>query len=697
MCKKLVLLTSIALILALAGANTALAGVVWEGPISAGSDSVEEHLDNGDLDTGSSDLEMPYDDSGTPPSDPQLIGLRFQNVRVPDGAIIESAWMQFTADNEYLTGAPVNLAIWGRLEPNPDPFVGIGAVSSASRTSVHAKWSDLPDWTSGARGPDQKTSDISVVIEELVNQRGWATGNALALIIGDDPDAPSNSIRSVLAAASEIVLHIEYTSLLAHTPNPPDGAMIGDTWVSLSWQPGETAVSHDVYFSENFNDVKEGTADAFQGNQTTTDLLAGFPGYPYPEGLVPGTTYYWRVDEVEADGTTKLRGSVWRFSVPPKTAYNPNPADGAEFVGPDNVTLSWTPGFGAKLHTIYLDTDFDAVDNASGGFPQGLKTHNPGPLELEKVYYWRVDEFDVVTTHKGDIWSFTTPGAVGNPQPTYNAADVPMNVVLSWTPADSAASHQLYFGTDKAAVRNADAGAPESKGSVALGAESYDPGLLEPETSYYWRVDEVDGQGNTSKGPLWIFTTDSSLLVDDFEGYTDDDVAGEAIWQTWIDGFGIADNGAQVGYLMPPYAEQTIVHGGSQSMPLMYINEAGVTNSEASLTLTTPKDWTQAGVTELSIWSRGNSSNAAEPLYVAVSNAAGAPAIAVHGDANAAQIGAWMEWRIALQAFADQGINLTNVDKIAIGLGTKAGMAAPGGSGTIYIDDIRLYQPETQP
>ena len=88
MCKKLVLLTSVTLVLVLAGANPALAGVVWEGP---GSQSVEEHLDNGNLDTGSSDLEMPYDDSGTPPSDPQLIGFRFQNVGVPDGAIIQSA------------------------------------------------------------------------------------------------------------------------------------------------------------------------------------------------------------------------------------------------------------------------------------------------------------------------------------------------------------------------------------------------------------------------------------------------------------------------------------------------------------------------------------------------------------------------------------------------------------------------------
>jgi hypothetical protein len=224
-----------------------------------------------------------------------------------------------------------------------------------------------------------------------------------------------------------------------------------------------------------------------------------------------------------------------------------------------------------------------------------------------------------------------------------------------------------------------------------LDAESHDPGLLDADTTYYWRVDEVDDQGNIAKGPLWIFTTGAFLLIDDFEGYTDDDAAGRAIWQTWIDGFGIPDNGAQVGYLMPPYAEQTIVHGGSQSMPLSYTNEGGVTNSEASMTLTAPRDWTEGGVSELSLWFRGDSDNAAEPLYVAVSNSAGAPAVVTYDDPGAATVRSWTQWQVPLQAFTDQGINLTDVDKIGIGLGTKAGGAASGGTGTVFIDDIRLY------
>ena len=479
----------------------------------------------------------------------------------------------------------------------------------------------------------------------------------------------------------------------ASRPTPKDGALHADTWITLSWQPGDLAASHDVYLGDNFSDVEQATpdSDVFRGNQVADFYIAGFPGYAYPEGLVPGTTYYWRIDEVnDADPNSPWKGDIWSFSIPPKTAYNPNPSDGAGLTD-TTVTLRWTPGFGAKLHTVYFGDDYDEVNNAAVGLPVGMPSYSPGPLEREKVYYWRVDEFDAVATYKGDIWTFTTPGAVGNPQPANGATDVGMAPTLSWTAADNAASHQVYLGLDKDTVRSADTASSEYKGAMALGAESYDPGLLDLGTTYYWRVDEVYN-GTPVKGPVWSFTVGEYLLVDDFESYTDDDAAGEAIWQHWIDGFGIADNGAQVGYLMPPYAEQTIVHGGGQSMPLLYANEVGVTNSEGVLTLTAPRDWTVGGVGALSLWFRGASANAAEPMYAAISNTAGAPAMVAHEDATAAQITSWKRWVIPLQTFAEQGINLTNVDQIAIGLGTKAGMAAPGGSGTLYVDDIRLYR-----
>ncbi|MEA3225434.1 MAG: LamG domain-containing protein [Planctomycetota bacterium] len=465
-------------------------------------------------------------------------------------------------------------------------------------------------------------------------------------------------------------------------PDPADGAMLQGTWVTLNWRPGDYAVSHDVYLGDNFDDVDNGTGDTFRGNQGSTMLIAGFAGFPYPDGLVPGTTYYWRIDEVnDTEPNSPWKGDIWSFSIPPKTAYNPDPADGAEFVDP-NATFSWTGGFGAKLHTVYMGANFDDVSNAAGGTPLGSASYSPGTLESEKVYYWRVDEFDPPLTHKGDIWSFTTPGAVGDPQPANGAADVQMNATLNWTAADNAASHELYFGADADAVKNATTASPEYIGPKSLGAESYDPGELAWNSSYAWRVDEVY-PAETVKGLVWSFTTADFILVDDFESYNDidpPDAASKRIFDVWIDGFGVSANGALVGNDLPPYAEQSTVHGGAQSMPYLYDN-ANKT-SEATLTLVYPRDWTAEGVTKLALWFRGASGNAADRMFVALGNA-----VVYHDDASATQITGWNEWVIDLTAFA--GVDLTNVNTITIGIGTK-GSPAAGGAGQMYFDDLRL-------
>jgi hypothetical protein len=434
---------------------------------------------------------------------------------------------------------------------------------------------------------------------------------------------------------------------------------------------------------EIFDDVNEGAEGTFQGNQTDTFIVAGFPGFAFPDGLIPGTTYYWRIDEVnDAEPNSPWKGDVWSFSIPPKTAYFPDPADSTESVGVD-VTLSWTPGFGAKLHTVYFGDSFDDVNDAAGGLPQGAASYSPSELKQAKAYYWRVDEFDAFGTYKGNVWSFTTEGAVAALDPANGAVDVTQTPVLTWTPG-LGASHEVYFG--------ADADSLELKGSGNLGAESYEPGQLEWDTTYYWRVDEANNANTDSPwtGPLWSFTTANFLIVDDMESYNDIDEGepgSNRIYLAWLDGYdNPAINGSVVGNANAPFAEQTIVNGGLQSMPMSYDNAVG--KSEATLTLTSNRDWTFKGVNTLTIWFRGSSSNAAENMYVALNG----NAVVNHDNPNAAQIGAWTEWNIDLQAFADQGVNLANVTSITIGLGDRNNPVA-GGSGMMYFDDIRLYAP----
>jgi len=473
-------------------------------------------------------------------------------------------------------------------------------------------------------------------------------------------------------------------------PTPKDGVMLEDTWVNLSWSPGDTAVSHDVYFGDNFDDVNDGVAETFQGNQVAMSFVVGFPGFPYPDGLVPGTTYYWRIDEVnDTEPNSPWKGNVWSFSIPPKTAYAPDPADAAEQVDPD-ADLSWTPGFGAKLHTVYFGDNFDDVNNATGGLPQGTATYDPGTLKMAQTYYWRVDEFDAIETYKGDVCSFTTEGAVGSPEPANGAVDVKQTQILTWSHGIYADSHQVYFGTNKDAVKNADTSSPEYKGTGNLGSESYDPGNLGWNTSYYWRIDEANNANPDSPwiGPVWSFTTANFLVVDDFESYNDidpPDPGSNRIFEAWPDGYEIPTNGALVGNDDPPYAEQSIVHSGIQSIPYFYDNSVG--NSEATHTLTYPRDWTENGVSTLTIWFRGNSDNAAEMLYVVLNGSA----VVNHDNPDATQIDEWTQWNIDLQAFADQGANLANVNTIGLGFGNRNNPVG-GGSGKMYFDDIRLYR-----
>jgi hypothetical protein len=151
-----------------------------------------------------------------------------------------------------------------------------------------------------------------------------------------------------------------------------------------------------------------------------------------------------------------------------------------------------------------------------------------------------------------------------------------------------------------------------------------------------------------------------------------------------VDGYDDPTNGSQVGHLDPPFYEQTIVHGGNKSMPIYYDNTIG--KSEATLTLTIQHDWTEKGVNTLTIWYMGDVANAAEPLYVALNGSA----VVTHDNPDVTQTNEWTEWNIDLQAFADQGVNLANVNSITLGFGNRNNPVA-GGTGIMYFDDIRLY------
>jgi len=294
------------------------------------------------------------------------------------------------------------------------------------------------------------------------------------------------------------------------------------------------------------------------------------------------------------------------------------------------------------------------------------------------------------------------------PKPANRATDVSQTTSLSWKPGEKAAKHDVYFGTSEQAVANAGpTTAGIYRGRQNLDATSYvlPEAPLEWAKTYYWRIDEVNGV-DLWEGAIWRFTTANFIVVDDFEQYTDD--IANRIFRTWLDGWGYTEpapgypgngTGSAVGYGQAPFAEQSIINGGKQSMPLAYDNTGTggkARYSETQREWATPQDWTTKGVKALTLWFHGDPNNAAEPLYVAVKDSLGRTKVVNYANPNAAMSNNWQEWNIDMKEFISAGLNLSSVKTMYIGLGNRVSPKA-GGTGTIYIDDIRLYLPRCIP
>jgi len=322
-----------------------------------------------------------------------------------------------------------------------------------------------------------------------------------------------------------------------------------------------------------------------------------------------------------------------------------------------------------------------------------------GDVSDIRVYNRALTQGEILQVMRGDplqAWDLRPPSRL------FNIDDVPST--LTWRAGDNAAQHDIYFGIDEAAVSSADASDTTGVYRGRQAGTSYVPTdeFLWGQT-YYWRIDEFNKDGSISKGGIRAIQVADFTVVDDFEAY---DIGDNQIWYAWSDGLGYGmpgvppyssgnGTGSAVGDdTTASYTEETIVYEGRHSMPMAYDNNkvGYAMYSEVELTLTAARDWTKNDVAELSIWFYGLTANAAEQLYIIVTGSNGVTAVVNHDNPNAAAIEEWTEWVIPLQTFADQGVNLDDVHKLAIGLGTRGNMTVPGGTGTMYFDDIILYR-----
>ena len=537
---------------------------------------------------------------------------------------------------------------------------------------------------------------------------------------------------------------------LASEPQPKDEADNVDRDAVLSWKPGEYADTHDVYFGTDFNDVN----DAAIADPRGVTISAGQNANTFDTGRLEfGQTYYWRVDEVnDAHPDSPWKGSLWSFTAEP-VAYplelanitatassmknaEENPTNTINGSGLDENDIHSTPTNGMWLSDVsapgeaWIQYDLDQLYKMHHVL---VWNHNS---DLEEVVGFGIKEALIETSQDGEIWEtfgtielaraaqkapvdlqgiaarhvritaqsnwggifqqyglsevrfFQIPLSARNPYPDSGSTDMNLDVTLSWKAGREAAGHDVYFSPDRQAV--VDGTAPV----VTVNEPTYGPLSLDLETIYYWRVDEVNEAETPStwESAIWNFTTTDNIVVDDFESYNDineGEPDSNRIYLAWIDGLDDPSNGSIVGHLDPPFYEETIVHSGNKSMPFTYDNAVG--KSEATLTLTDTRDWTQNGVGVLSLWFYGDTSNSAEPMYVALNDSA----VVTNDNPNAAQESTWTQWNIDLQAFVDQGVNLANVNTISLGFGDKSNPQA-GGSGMVFFDDIRLYRLEPE-
>ncbi len=170
--------------------------------VETGNDDAEERSD-GRVVLNSSDLELVFDRSN------QTVGMRFNGVTIPQGAMITNAYIQFQVDETH--SVATSLIIQGHDIADAPTFTSAKwNISSRARTTASVSWEPVPWTTTGQAGPDQQTPNIASVIQEIVNHQDWSSGNSFVIIITGTGERVAESYNGSSAGAP--LLHVEYYS-----------------------------------------------------------------------------------------------------------------------------------------------------------------------------------------------------------------------------------------------------------------------------------------------------------------------------------------------------------------------------------------------------------------------------------------------------------------------------------------------------
>lgn len=538
-------------------------------------------------------------------------------------------------------------------------------------------------------------------------------------------------------------------------PQPEDGASDTDKDIVLSWEASVVALEYDIYFGTDQDRVSTATRDnpldvlVSLGQQDvlypTDDVLS----------LERDQTYYWRVDEItDTEGQKNQTGDVWSFSVEPygipisdqdivatsSSQYkDQGPEKTIDLSGLDANSLHSTSSAEMWLsgtedpNSAWIQYDFDKpyklhqmrVWNFNGqqfltglGLKEVTIEYALNGSDLQTLGTFEFAEapgsddyapnttvsFDGITATSIKITAITNhntlfsqyglsevqflyvPLSAREPVPATDTNEVEVDSVLSWRAGREAAEHTVYISTDEQAVSDRTA----TSGTVSLA--EYSP-TLELDTTYYWCVDEVNDAEDPSlwSGSTWSFTTLDTIVLDDFESYTND--SPNRVFQVWLDGVGYtADDyypddysgngtGSMIGHNIwsggyDDIMELNVTHGGEQSMPMYYDNSDEDT-SQTDRSFSPAEDWTQYGITTLTIHFYGPADNSGQ-LYVKIGNTK----ISYPGDTTDIAAEEWISWEIDLGT--SDASPLANVSTLSIGI------EGDDAEGVLYIDDVLL-------
>ncbi len=244
------------------------APVAIEVRIGAASDDAEENS-SGLVRLNSTDLELVRE------SDIQTVGMRFNGVAIPQGAMIANAYIQFQTDETDTESTA--LTIQGQAIDNAPTFTNAtDDISSRIKTNTTVDWTPQPWTTIGETGSDQQTPDLASVIQEIVDRPGWMSGNSLAIIITGTGKRVAESYNGDQAGAP--LLHVEYISLFVPQvmiDAPMNGAIFNEEDVinfsATAWDIDDGDVTANLSWESSLN----GTI-GIGGSFARSDLSMGF-------------------------------------------------------------------------------------------------------------------------------------------------------------------------------------------------------------------------------------------------------------------------------------------------------------------------------------------------------------------------------------------------------------------------------------